>query len=437
MADSAVIGAGVLGLAIAHRLKARGDNVTVFEASPNLGGLASAWQLGDVTWDRHYHVTLASDANTRAMLRAIGLEDELTWVQTQSGFYAGPEVGLRPFSDAVDFLRLPTLNLLDKGRLGATILAGARQPDGEKMEQIPVQDWLTKWSGKRTFERFWLPLLRAKLGDEWRYASAAFIWATIQRLYAARRSGLKVEQFGYVQGGGYARIFDVFERHLTSAGVKINAGVAVREVREVPEAESADGGHRLELLMDDGAARFDNVVVTTASHLAGDLCPGLTDAEQDRLRAVRYMGVICASLLLPEKLSPYYLTYLTDPASPFTAVVEMTSFVDPAEVGGWTLVYLPKYTPPDDPLFDADDSAVQAEFLPYLQGLHPQVRAEDVAAFRVSRVRRVFAVPTLGYSASMPPTTTSIPGLQLIGSANLPFATLNVNDTLSLVEKLR
>jgi protoporphyrinogen oxidase len=78
MADSAVIGAGVLGLAIAHRLKARGDNVTVFEASPNLGGLASAWQLGDVTWDRHYHVTLASDAHTRAMLRAIGLGDELT-----------------------------------------------------------------------------------------------------------------------------------------------------------------------------------------------------------------------------------------------------------------------------------------------------------------------------------------------------------------------
>jgi protoporphyrinogen oxidase len=430
MADSAVIGAGVLGLAIAHRLKARGDNVTVFEASPNLGGLASAWQLGDVTWDRHYHVTLASDANTRAMLRAIGLEDELTWVQTQSGFYAGPEVGLRPFSNAVDFLRLPTLNIVDKGRLGATILAGARQPDGEKMEQIPVQEWLTKWSGRRTFERFWLPLLRAKLGDEWRYASAAFIWATIQRLYAARRSGLKVEQFGYVQGGGYARIFDVFERHLSSAGVKINAGVPVRQVRQ------AEGGG-LELLMSDGSATFDNVVVTTASHLSADLCPELTDAEQERLRAVRYMGVVCASLLLPQKLSPYYLTYLTDPASPFTAVVEMTSFVDPAEVGGWTLVYLPKYTPPDDPLFDADDAAVQAEFLPYLQGLHPHVRAEDVAAFRVSRVRRVFAVPTLGYSASMPSTTTSIPGLQLIGSANLPFATLNVNDTLSLVEKLR
>jgi hypothetical protein len=57
-------------------------------------------------------------------------------------------------------------------------------------------------------------------------------------------------------------------------------------------------------------------------------------------------------------------------------------------------------------------------------------------AFRVSRVRRVFAVPTLGYSARMPSMTTSMPGLHLAGSAQLPFATLNVNDTLGLVEEL-
>jgi hypothetical protein len=30
---------------------------------------------------------------------------------------------------------------------------------------------------------------------------------------------------------------------------------------------------------------------------------------------------------------------------------------------------------------------------------------------------------------------TSIPGLYLVGSAQLPFATLNVNDTLGLVDE--
>ena len=36
---------------------------------------------------------------------------------------------------------------------------------------------------------------------------AAFIWATIARMYAARRSGLKEERFGYVPGG-YARVLE-------------------------------------------------------------------------------------------------------------------------------------------------------------------------------------------------------------------------------------
>jgi hypothetical protein len=68
--------------------------------------------------------------------------------------------------------------------------------------------------------------------------------------------------------------------------------------------------------------------------------------------------------------------------------------------------------------------------------MHPHLRLSDVAAFKVSRARHVFAVPSLGYSRTMPSTITSVPGLRLIGSANLPFATLNVNDTLSLVEEL-
>jgi hypothetical protein len=44
--------------------------------------------------------------------------------------------------------------------------------------------------------RIWLPLLKSKLGDNYRITSASFIWATIARMYAARRSGLKREMFG-------------------------------------------------------------------------------------------------------------------------------------------------------------------------------------------------------------------------------------------------
>ena len=178
--------------------------------SPGIGTITSSW---------------SQTARTRQLLRSIGLENELRWVQTKSGFYAGPEIGIKPFSTAIDLLRLPTLNAIDKARLGATILAGARHVDVERMEERAAREWLTTWSGRRAFDRFWLPLLRAKLGDGWRQASAGFVAANIRRLYTARGSVLRAERLGYVPGG-YARILDCFTASLTDSGVKINTDSA-------------------------------------------------------------------------------------------------------------------------------------------------------------------------------------------------------------------
>jgi protoporphyrinogen oxidase len=438
MARWGVVGGGVLGLMLAHRLSGQGHEVTLIEGAPELGGLAAAWSLtiagagsGEqpdetITWDRHYHVTLLSDRRTQELVGVAGLADDMRWVETKTGYY-GDDGTLRSVSNTIEFLQLPGLNPIDKLRLGGTIFYGSKIRNGKRMERIPVDAWLQRWSGLRTFERFWRPLLRAKLGDDYTLASSAFIWATIQRLYAARRSGLKKEMFGYVPGG-YARVFDRIAQALTAEGVKLMLGAPVRRVHR--------DGDRVAVDTDLGTERFDQCVLTTNAHQTADLCPDLTAVEAARLRSVRYMGIVCASLVLRRPLGPYYLTYITDLDSPFTAVVEMTAFVDPSELGGHALVYLPKYVAPDDPLFDASDDEIRASFLAFVKKMYRTFVDDDVLAFRVSRVRRVFAVPTLGYSDRMPPVATSIPGLHVLGSAQLPFATLNVNDTLGLVEEL-
>lgn len=421
----AVIGAGALGVTLALQLARRGQHVTVYEAGDVLGGLAAPWQLGDITWDRHYHVTLLSDARTRAMYSAAGIhDDELRWVETKTGYYGTDHV-LRSVSNAVEFLKLPGLSPIDKVRLGATIVGGSRIRNGRRMERLTVERWLRRWSGKSAFETFWKPLLRAKLGDAYSKASAAFIWATIQRLYAARRTGLKKEMFGYVSGG-YSRVFAAFSATLADAGVRVRLSTPVQQVARV--------GEHLEVVTGEGTERFDRVVVTTNAPLAARLCPDLVTGERERLQRVEYLGIVCVSLLLEQPLSPYYLTYITEPSTPFTAVVEMTAFIDPAEVGGKSLVYLPKYLAASDPLFQADDAEVVATFLPFLQQMYPSFDPSQVVAARVSKVAQVFAVPTLNYSDDAPTIATSVPGLFLAGSAHLPFSTLNVNDTLSLVD---
>ena len=424
----AVVGGGMLGLTLALRLQEQGADVTVLEAAPHVGGLAAAWTIetpeGPVRWDRHYHVTLLSDRATRSVLEAAGVAGDLQWVETRTGYFADGR--LSSVSSTIDFLRLPSLSLVAKARLAATILAGSRIRDWRALEQVPAQTWLTRWSGEATFRRFWLPLLRAKLGESWPDVNAAFLWATIQRLYAARRTGLKKEMFGYVRGG-YARVLDALVATLTARGVQVRTGVAVDRV------EAAPGGG-LHVRTGEGAPeRFDRVVVTTTPDVADRICAGLTDAERATLRALRYQGIVCASVVLRRPLSPYYLTYLFDDL-PFTAIVEMTAMVDPVETGGHTLVYLPKYVAPDDPLFEVDDDTVRERFLAGLARVHPTLTEADVLACRVSRVRRVFPVPTLGYSRHVPPRDTSVPGLHLVGSAQIVNGTLNVDETVQLAD---
>jgi len=420
VANTAILGGGMLGLELARKLRASGDTVTVLEAAPHLGGLASAWQLGGVTWDKHYHVVLLSDLNTQALLADLGLRDDFVGVTTKTGFYTDGK--LYSMSNTVEFLRFPPLGLLSKLRLGGTIFLASRIKDWKRLEGVPVADWLRRWSGRRTFERIWLPLLRSKLGEGYRQTSAAFIWATIARMYAARRSGLKKEVFGYVRGG-YARVLARFAEVLSEAGVTIQTDAAVESVAQQSDSVrvTLSNGH---------AEEFDRVVLTAPTHVVSKLVPQLTPGEHARLNAVKYQGIVCASVLLTKPLERFYVTNITESWVPFTAVIEMSALVDRAEFGGHSLIYLPKYVAPDDAIFDESDESIRARFVAALARMYPHFDPADVIDFRVSRVRSVFALATLNYSATVPPMATSLPGVYVVNSAQIVNGTLNVNETL-------
>jgi protoporphyrinogen oxidase len=413
----------MLGMTLAWRLRQRGLAVTVIEGAATGGGLTSPQSVGDYTWDRFYHVTLQSDLNLRALLGEIGLDHLLRWQTTRTGFYVDGQ--LYSLSSSLEFLRFPPLSLIDKARLASTILLASRIRDWRRLEAIPVADWLRRWSGQRTFDRIWLPLLKSKLGENYRVASASFIWAIIARMYAARRSGLKRESFGYVDGG-YDTVLRRFAERLEASGVERACGRAVSRV-----LNSSDGA---DVELADGTARhFDKVVVTIPCPRVVAVCPQLTDPERVRHGRVVYQGIVCASLLMRRPLAGYYVTNITDSWVPFTAVIEMTALVDRARFGGNTLVYLPRYLAQDDPQWARTDDEVQSEFLAALERMYPDFRREDVLAFHVSRVRYVLAVATLDYSSvALPPVRTSLANVFVANSAQIANGTLNVNETVGL-----
>jgi protoporphyrinogen oxidase len=421
----AIVGGGFLGMTLALRLAQQGKAVTILEAAQSLGGLASAWNLNDIVWDRHYHVILQSDSNLRALLREIGLEQDLTWGTTRTGFYVDGK--LYSLSNLLEFLRFPAINLFDKLRLATTILHASRIKNGTALEGVSVEDWLRRWSGARVWEKLWLPLLQAKLGDSYRETSAAFIWSTIARLYGARNPGTKKEVFGYVQGG-YSRIIEKFANILKREGVEFQLGAAVTRVWSE--------GRRVRIAFANSGSRlFDNVILTTAAPIVARACPQLTNEEKARLMSIKYLGIICCSVLLDETLSDFYITNIAADWVPFTAVIGMSALVNRKSFAGRSLVYLPKYVPSASSEFQMSDEQIRATFLNALSRMFPRFKQSSVSCFRVSRVKYLVPVPTLNYSEKLPAVDTSISGVYIVNSAQIPNGTLSVNATVGLAAR--
>lgn len=425
MAEVIVVGGGILGLTLARRLSERGHHITVLEGAAVAGGLAAPQDIGGFTWDRFYHVILESDTQLLRLLGELGLRDRVQWGTTRTGFWTDGR--MHAMSSSLDFLRFPPLNLLDKARLAATIFAASRIRDGLPLEAERVEDWLRRWSGSRTFDRIWQPLLEAKLGANWSKASASFIWAIIARMYAARRTGLKRERFGYLSGG--------YDAALAALRADLNArGVALVTNMPVQTVTGTDG--QVSVQAADRTFRADAAVLTVPCTRLGTMCPQLTADERARLGRVEYQGVLCLSLLLDRPLGGYYVTNITDRGLPFTAIIEMTALVDRSVFGGHSLVYLPRYLARDDALWGADDATIIAQFTAGLRRMYPSLPPTAVRHAVVSRAREVQAIPTVHYSRdALPPIRTSVPGVFVATSAQIVNGTLNANETVGLAER--
>jgi protoporphyrinogen oxidase len=113
----------------------------------------------------------------------------------------------------------------------------------------------------------------------------------------------------------------------------------------------------------------------------------------------------------------------------------MSVLVDRAELSGHSLVYLPKYFAAGDPILHQSDEEIEAKFITALLRMYPHLKREDLLAFKISRVRNVFPLPTLGYSEHVPAMETSLPGVFIVNSSHILNGTLNVNEGIKLAEQ--
>ena len=420
-----ILGGGITGLTAAFYLLRQGFRVTVLEARPQPGGLATYFNYGPFYWDKFYHCILTSDLPLLKLIHDLGLGDELRWTDTQVGFYT--EGQLRSMTTTLDFLRFPAISLWEKLRLGLGIIYVSRIQDGLALEKEPIAPWLMKIFGKGNYQKLWEPLLKCKLGAARQQASASFIWATIKRLYSTReKNASKKERMGYVRGG-YHTVFSRLIEAIEQMGGEIATNTQVKQVR------TSNSG-QLEVITGAGSREFDYVIATTPSGIFAQLAPQLAVEYRAKLEKMQYMGMVCAVMLLKRKLTPYYCTNITEEL-PFTGIIEMTNLISLEETQGHHLVYLPKYTSPGDPLFNASDEEVWNLFYGNLKHVIPDLKEDEIERHFIFRERLVQPIPVLDYSAISPCMETNIPNLLLANTTQIVNSTLNNNEMVKIAGK--
>ena len=420
-----VIGGGITGLATAWFLAREGVQVRVLESQSEVGGLSVACKFPEFYWDRFYHCILPSDRHLLGLVNEIGLGNELRWVTTQQGFWI--EGGRHPMNGPLDLLRFPALRLVDKVRLGAMAALAPRFGRTDTLDLETSAAWLQRWCGQRGWQRFWRHLLRAKLGSACDWVSARFIHATITRLISARRATGDREMFGYVRGG-YRRILDELATRLHAAGVRFETSLRARRV--------VAAGDEVRVHADSDWISADFAVITLPNPAVAGLIPQLDEAERQRLADTPYLGVACTVVTGHAPLSANYILNLCDDSLRLTGIIEMTNVISRTEeTAGRTLVYLPRYAPVGDALFEMDDDSVAHEALADLARVYPQTRDRWVESVRVHRAKFIQAIPRAG-APPIKPAIEAVPGrVYVANNAQLDTCVLNNNDCIGHVER--
>ena len=411
-----------MGLALAERLGSAGHRVTVYERAEQPGGLATWHDFGPFTWDRFYHVILPSDTALVEFIRRIGLGGPLRWRATQTGYYV--DRAIHPLSSGLDFLKFPLLGPWSKFRLAATILYCSRIRDWRRLEGMTVEEFLVRYSGRATFEKFWKPLLLAKLGENYRRVSAVFIWTYVKRLFSARDAAAQKESLGYVSGG-YRTVFARLVERIGPVGGDLRLGVEVEAVRP-----RAGGG--IEVAAGGADEAFDKVIFTGPVNVLRAVAdPALVQvpAQGD----VEYLGVLCLALVTRKPFCPYYVLNIADERIPFTGIIGMSSLVDTAETAGLHLTYLPKYVLSDDAALRRPDAELVAEFMAGFRRMFPDFPESEIAGVHLNRAVKVQPLQVIGYSGLVQPPRTRNPDFYVVNTAQFASNTLNNNEVIRSV----
>ena len=399
MKNIAILGAGFGGLSAAYDLIRQGNQVTIYEASSYVGGLAAGFREPHWDWsvEKFYHHWFASDRHMLGLINELGWSDKVLYPRPYTVMYHAGR--FYPFDSILKAILFPGLGWgLNKIRFGMVGLFLRLNNDWKSLEKHTVNTWMRKWAGDRVYELMWEPLMIGKFGEQYaNQVNMAWMWARLK----ARTTHLGTFQ------GGFQAFADQFTAVLQGMGVNLNLNSPVEQIIPSPE-----GG--IDFFTPGGQVHYDQGLVTTSPSLLAQLAPSLPPNYLKGLLQLKSMGAVVMTISLKHQLSEqgYYWYNLPKSAGfPFLALVEHTNFVSAEHFGGDHIVYCGDYLEADHEYFQLSQDELLQRFLPVLNRFNPKFEPGWIKKTWLYRTKYAQPVPLLNHSQNIPSIQTPIPGL--------------------------
>jgi len=390
-----IVGGGFTGLTMGYYLAKAGWAVNILEKDAEVGGLAGSFKVEGENLEKFYHHWFTNDLHIMDLIKELNCEDHIIIRPTRTGMYYSNN--FFKLSSPLDLLKFKPLNLINRIRLGFVVLAVRTVQDWMKLESITAKDWLTKICGKQGYTVVWEPLLKGKFGRYAESVSAVWFWNKL-KLRGGSRGEKGKENLAYYQGG-FASLADSMMKEIHNMGGMVHVNRTVVSVTN-DEIKTADGE----------VFKADKTVLTIPLPLISNLLKEAVDASYiEQLNKIQYIGNVCLTLELKQSLSEIYWLNVNDPGFPFVGVIEHTNFESKETYKGRHIVYLSKYLPTDEALYNMTEKEFFDYAMPYIKKMFPLFTEDWVLDYHVWKEAYSQPLVTLHYSQLIPSFTTPLP----------------------------
>ncbi|MEM9587209.1 MAG: FAD-dependent oxidoreductase [Planctomycetota bacterium] len=393
----AVVGAGPAGMTAALQLARGGANVSVFEASEFVGGMARSLDIWGQRVDLGPHRFLSTDARVnRFWLDVVGDQYEMVDRRTRILFNGQSfQYPLKPLEVARKLGPATTLSCL---------FSYARQHLQPRVDEEPsFESWVVERFGRRLFESFFQSYSEKLWGIPCSELSADFAAQRIKQysLPEAVRSMLSsrkaanhrtlVDRFAYpIAGTG--SVYDAMADQLRHLGGELRLKTPVQRV--VTQDKRVVGVE----LSDETVLSYDHVISSLPLTL---LVQGMTDTPEPVLQASRSLHfrntIVTYLRIATSSLFDDQWVYLHSPDVPTGRVTNFRNWV-PQLFGtsSETILAAERWCDQDDATWNLSDSTIVDQTVEDLRRV-ALLRDEYVVDSKVVRVSRCYPVYRRSY----------------------------------------